>query len=161
MTGVQQQILSNQLLQQMVTGQGGLGNSVGLIGKEVKVNTGAATLQGGEADWHYTLPAGAASVTYTVIDAQGNTVWSEDQSNLSTGDHTFSWDGKDLTGTQRPDGTTFGLKITAKAADGSTVASQTWLQGTVSSIQQINGETVAIVNGTQVPLNLIATVEQT
>lgn len=161
MTGVQQQILSNQLLQQMVSGQGGLGNSVGLIGKEVKVNTGASTLQDGSADWHYTLPAGAASATFTVIDAQGNTVWSEDQSNLSTGDHTFNWDGKDLTGTQRPDGTTFGLKITAKAADGSSVASQTWLQGTVSSIQQINGETVALVNGTQVPLNLIATVEQT
>lgn len=161
MTGVQQQILSNQLLQQMVSGQGGLGNSVGLIGKEVKVNTGAATLQSGDADWNYTLPAGAASATFTVIDAQGNTVWSEDASNLSTGDHTFSWDGKDLTGAQRPDGTTFGLKITAKAADGTAVSSQTWLQGTVSSIQQINGETVAIVNGTQVPLNLIATVEQT
>jgi flagellar basal-body rod modification protein FlgD len=160
MTGVQQQILSNQLLQQMVGQQGGLGNSVGLIGKEVKVNTGAATLQGGDAQWHYTLPAGAASATFTVIDAQGNTVWSEDQSGLSVGDHTFEWDGKDLTGLQRPDGTTFGLKITAKAADGSAVASQTWLQGTVSSIQQINGETVAIVDGTQVPLSLIATVEQ-
>jgi flagellar basal-body rod modification protein FlgD len=161
MTGVQQQILSYQLLQQMVSGQGGLGNSVGLIGKEVKVNTGASTLQDGNADWRYTLPAGAASATFTVIDAQGNTVWSGDESNLSTGDHTFSWDGKDLTGAQRPDGTTFGLKITAKAADGTAVSSQTWLQGKVSSIQQINGETVAIVNGTQVPLNLIATVEQT
>ena len=161
MTGVQQQILSNQLLQQMVSGQGGLGNSVGLIGKEVKVNTGAATLQDGNATWNYTLPAGAAKVTFTVIDAQGKTVWSGDQSQLSTGDHTFSWDGKDLTGVQRADGTTFGLKISATAADGSTVASQTWLQGTVSSIQQINGETVAIVNGTQVPLNLIATVETT
>jgi flagellar basal-body rod modification protein FlgD len=161
MTGVQQQILSNQLLQQMVSGQGGLGNSVGLIGKEVKVNTGAATLQDGSAEWRYTLPAGAASATFTVIDAQGKTVWSGDQSALSIGDHTFSWDGKDLLGVQRDDGTTFGLKITAKAADGSTVASQTWLQGTVSSIQQINGETVAIVNGTQVPLSLIATVEQT
>jgi flagellar basal-body rod modification protein FlgD len=161
MTGVQQQILSNQLLQQMVSQQGGLGNSVGLIGKEVKVNTGAATLQDGKATWNYTLPAGAASATFTVIDAQGNTVWSGDEKNLSSGDHTFDWDGKDILGAQRPDGTTFGLKITAKAADGSTVASQTWLQGTVSSIQQLNGETVAIVNGTQVPLNLIATVETT
>lgn len=161
MTGVQQQILSNQLLQQMVGQQGGLGNSVGLIGKEVKVNTGAATLQDGSATWNYTLPAGAAKATFTIIDAQGKTVWSGDQSALSTGDHTFSWDGKDLLGVQRPDGTTFGLKITATAADGSTVASQTWLQGTVSSLQQINGETVAIVNGTQVPLSLIATVETT
>jgi flagellar basal-body rod modification protein FlgD len=161
MTGVQQQILSNQLLQSMVSSQGGLGNSVGLIGKEVKVSTGAATLQSGNADWHYNLADGAAKVTYTVIDAQGNTVYQEDQSAVGAGDHTFSWDGKDLTGAQRDDGTTFGLKVTATAADGSPVSSTTWLQGTVSSLQQINGETVAVVDGTQIPLNLIASVTST
>jgi flagellar basal-body rod modification protein FlgD len=161
MTGVQQQILSNQLLQQMVGQQGGIGNSVGLIGKDVKVATGASTLQGGNATWNYNLTAGASDVTFTVIDAQGNTVWSGDQSALSAGDHTFSWDGKDLAGVQRADGTTFGLKVNATAADGSAISSTTWLQGTVSSIQQINGETIALVNGTQVPLSLISSVNAT
>jgi flagellar basal-body rod modification protein FlgD len=158
MTGVQQQILSNQLLQNMVSSQAGLGNSVGIIGKEVKVSTAAATLQSGSAEWNYNLGAGASKVTFTIIDSQGKTVWQGDQSALSAGDHKFTWDGKDLTGVQRDDGGTYGLKVEATAADGSTVASTTWLQGTVSSLQQINGETIAIINGTQVPLSLIATV---
>ncbi|MFI4974443.1 MAG: flagellar hook assembly protein FlgD [Caulobacterales bacterium] len=37
MTGVEQQLLSNQLLQQLVTAQGGLGQAAGLIGKTVGV----------------------------------------------------------------------------------------------------------------------------
>ena len=130
-----------------------------LGGKDVKVNTGAATLQSGDAQWNYNIPSGASNVTFTVIDSSGNTVYSTTQSAVGAGDHTFDWNGQDLTGTQRPDGTTFGLKVNATAADGTAISSQTWLQGTVSSIQQINGQTVAVVDGTQVPLNLIATVD--
>lgn len=158
MTGVQQQILSNQLLQSMVSNQSGLGNSVGIIGKEVKVSTAAATIQSGSAEWNYNLAAGASKVTFTIIDSQGKTVWQGDQSALSAGDHKFTWDGKDLAGVQRDDGGTYGLKVEGVAADGSPVSSTTWLQGTVTSLQQINGETIAIINGTQVPLSLIATV---
>ena len=46
MNGVQQQILTNQLLTQLVSNQGGLGGAVGLIGKQVQAATAAATHQG-------------------------------------------------------------------------------------------------------------------
>src|SRR5450432_2064989 len=51
MTGVEQQLLSNQLLQQLVNQNqgGGLTAAVGLIGKTVTASGSNATLQGGSA----------------------------------------------------------------------------------------------------------------
>jgi flagellar basal-body rod modification protein FlgD len=158
MTGVQQQILTNQLLNQMVTGQAGVGNSVGLIGKQVTAATSAAVLKDGQANWTYSLPAGAAEVTFQVVDSAGNVVWQTTQSNVTAGEHGFSWDGKDLLGTQRPDGKAFGLKVTAKDASGGQIASSVTLSGVVTSIEQLGGETVAEINGVKVPLDLITSV---
>jgi flagellar basal-body rod modification protein FlgD len=49
MTGVEQQLLSNQLLQQLVTAQAGLGTSANLIGKVISApgaNTGDPAISG-------------------------------------------------------------------------------------------------------------------
>jgi flagellar basal-body rod modification protein FlgD len=155
MTGVQQQILTNQLLNAMVQGQAGVGNAVGLIGKQATAATSASMLQGGKADWTYSLDAGATEVTLQVVDSGGNVVWQGTQSNLTAGEHAFSWDGKDLTGVQRADGKAFGLRVTAKTAAGDSVGSYVFLRGNVTAIEQVGGETVAVVNGVKVPLDLI------
>jgi flagellar basal-body rod modification protein FlgD len=158
MTGVQQQITTNQLLNQLVSAQGGVGNAVGLIGKQVTAGTSAATLQSGQANWSYSLDGAASDVTLQVVDSSGNTVWQSEQTGVGQGDHTFSWNGKDLAGLQRTDGTTYGLKIIAKSANGDLVSSHVALKGVVSSVAQANGETVVSINGTQVPLDLISSV---
>lgn len=155
MTGVQQQILTNQLLNQMVTGQAGVGNAVGLIGKNATAATSAAVLKDGQADWTYSIPADAAEVTFQVVDSAGNVVWQTTQSNLTSGDHTFNWDGKDLLGTQRADGKAFGLKVTAKDASGGSMSTNVFLTGVVTSIEMVGGETVVDINGVKVPLDLI------
>ncbi|MGZ8407040.1 MAG: flagellar hook assembly protein FlgD, partial [Caulobacteraceae bacterium] len=67
----------------------------------------------------------------------------------------FSWDGKDLAGLQRADGKVYGLKITATDAAGQSVGSYVALKGLVRSIETIGGQTVADINGTKVPLDLI------
>ena len=159
MTGVQQQILTNQLLNQMVSGQAGVGNAVGLIGKHATAATSAAVLKDGEASWTYSIPADAAEVTFQVVDSAGNVVWQTTQSNLSSGEHGFTWDGKDLLGAQRADGKAFGLKVVAKDASGSPMASNVFLSGVVTSIEQVGGETVADINGVKVPLDLIVGVK--
>src|ERR1700758_2265534 len=64
MTGVQQQLLTNNLLTTLVgQGQGGLSNSVNYIGKTVEAVDANETLSGGQATWSYTLPSQAASAT--------------------------------------------------------------------------------------------------
>ena len=61
MTGVQQQLLSNQLLQQIAgqTQDGGVASSVGLIGKTATAASSNAVLSGGSAQWSYNLAADA------------------------------------------------------------------------------------------------------
>lgn len=57
MTGVEQQLLSNQLLQQLVTANqsSGLSDAVGLIGKTATASSGSGTLTSGQVSWPYTL----------------------------------------------------------------------------------------------------------
>jgi flagellar basal-body rod modification protein FlgD len=158
MNGVQQQILTNQLLNQLVTNQGGLGNAVGLIGKQVSAATAASTLNGGQASWNYSLAGAASDVTLQVVDSSGNVVYQTQPGAMAAGDQTFTWDGKDLRGNQRADGTTYGLRVVAKTASGDTISSTVNLKGTVLSVQNIDGQTVVDINGTKVPLSLVTSV---
>lgn len=155
MTGVQQQILTNQLLNEMVSGQAGVGNAVGLIGKSVTAATSASTLNDGAANWNYSLDSNAKDITIQVVDSLGNVVFQTTQSNLQKGGNSFTWDGKDLTGNQRADGTVYGLRVTATDTAGQPVGSYVSLKGIARSIETINGQTVVEINGTKVPLNLI------
>ncbi len=158
MNGVQQQILTNQLLTQLVSNQGGLGGAVGLIGKQVQAATAAATIQDGAANWTYSVDAASTDVTLQVIDSMGNVVWQGDGGDLEKGEHTFTWDGKDLLGNQRADNTTYGLRVTAKDPSGETISTHVYLKGQVLSVQNIDGTTVVDINGTKVPLNLVTSV---
>ena len=59
MTGVQQQLLSNQLLQQLVSASpsSGVSSAVNLIGKDVTATSSISNLTNGTANWSYSLPA--------------------------------------------------------------------------------------------------------
>ena len=86
MTGVQQQLLSNNLLTTLVAeGQGGLSNSTSYIGDTVEATDANQTLSNGQATWDYTLPSQASSATITVTDSLGNTVYSGVAPSLSAG----------------------------------------------------------------------------
>ncbi len=96
MTGVQQQLLSNQLLQSLVNqGQGGLTEGVGLIGKTVTAQTPSANLDGGSAKWIYDLDTAATAATLSISDANGRIVWSGAAPERGAGEHDFTWNGKD------------------------------------------------------------------
>ena len=158
MTGVQQQILTNQLLQQMVNKQTGVGDPVGLIGKSVTATTDGSTLAGGKADWLYALPSNAADVKVVVKDSLGKVVFSGDQKAQSAGEHSFSWNGKTLLGTQQPDGGSYTLAITATDASGAAVKSTTYQRGVASSIQQSGSDTTVSVNGVNIPVGSVTAV---
>jgi flagellar basal-body rod modification protein FlgD len=160
MTGVEQQLLSNQLLQQLVTANqsSGLNDAVGLIGKTATASGGAATLTSGSASWPYTLAGPAASGTVSVLNSGGTVVWSGPLSALNAGSNTFTWNGKDSSGTQETNGGTYTLKITAADTSGQPVAVTSGVSGQVSAAQQVNGVTMVTINGVQVPLSSITAV---
>ncbi len=158
LTGVQQQLLSNQLLQTIAnssTAGGGVAGAVGLIGKTATAASSASTLSGGNADWTYTLPSDAAAATLTISDSSGRAVWSGAASALTAGDHPFTWNGKDVSGVQRPDGGTYSLSVAAADSTGAQIAGAVSITGPVSSVAQSGGVTTVKIGATSVPLTSI------
>ena len=157
MTGVEQQLLSNQLLQQLVTANqsSGLSNAVSLIGKTATASGSSATLTSGSASWPYTLATPAASGTVSVVNSGGTVVWTGPLTATNAGSSTFSWNGKDSTGTQLDNGGAYTLKITATDASGAPVTVTNGISGQVTAAQQVNGVTMVTINGVQVPLSTI------
>jgi flagellar basal-body rod modification protein FlgD len=159
MTGVQQQLLTNQLLQQIAgSSGGGVASAVGLIGKTASATSSTATLASGAANWSYNLPNDAAGATITVSDANGQAVFSTAATGLTAGDHGFTWNGKDFSGLQRPDGGTYTLSVMAADASGTSIPSTISVTGQVGSVTQSNGQTLVKIGPTAVPLASITTV---
>jgi flagellar basal-body rod modification protein FlgD len=159
MTGVQQQLLTNQLLQQIAGSKdGGVASAVGLIGKSATAASSSATLAGGSANWTYNLANDAAGGTLTISDASGKTVYSAPASALTAGDHSFTWNGKDFSGVQHADGGTYTLSLMAADGSGAPVASTISVSGTVGSVSEANGQTLVKIGATAVPLSSITSV---
>ena len=137
MTGVQQQLLSNELLQKIsdnsAVGVGGVASAVDLIGKTVSAASSTATLSGGKASWDYSLGADATTSTATIKDSQGVVRWTGPLSDLSSGQHTFSWNGQSAAGVAQPDGD-YTLSIAASNVSGQDIATTVLQQGVVGSI---------------------------
>ncbi|HEY2659890.1 MAG TPA: flagellar hook capping FlgD N-terminal domain-containing protein [Caulobacteraceae bacterium] len=157
MTGVEQQLLSNQLLQQLVTANqsSGLNDAVSLIGKSATASGSSATLTSGSASWPYTLSTPAASGTVSVVNSGGTVVWTGPLTATNAGSSTFNWNGKDSTGTQQANGGTYTLKISATDASGAPVTVTNGVNGLVTAAQQVNGVTMVTINGVQVPLSTV------
>lgn len=160
MTGVQQQLLSNQLLQQIAsaTGSGNVADAVNLIGKQATAASTDATLSGGKAAWTYTLGSAASSATLTISDANGKTVWTGAATGLAAGDNAFSWNGKDISGAQLADGGTYTLSVQAADSTGAAVTSAISISGQVASVTQANGQTLVKIGATLVPVTSVKTV---
>jgi flagellar basal-body rod modification protein FlgD len=161
MTGVEQQLNGNTLLKQLVANtSNGISTAVSLIGKNVKAVSDTANLSGGQAQWAYNLPANAADVKVEVLNSAGNVLHAEAPANRTAGDHAFSWNGKDLSGTQLPNGGTYTLRVTATDANGATLATTNYVQGVVTGVTQSNGATSITVNGGPVDWSKVVSVDQ-
>ncbi len=158
MTGVEQQLAANDFLKQLVSNTGAsVASAVNLIGKQVQAVTDTAQLSNGQAQWQYTLGAGATDVKLEVLDANGKSVAAYAASDTGAGAHSFTWDGKSMTGKQMPDGP-YTLRITATDPTGASVSASSFIQGVVTGVEQSNGATVLTVNGGTVPLSAVTSV---
>jgi len=156
MTGVQQQLLSNQLLQTLVSqSQGGVTNAVGLIGKTATGSGTTAMLQNDTASFSYTLPSQAAKVIGTVTDSSGAVVWSGSLTGTSAGAQSFTWNGENDSGVEQTSGNTYTLTLSATSSTGTAITPTTTVTGTVSAVQLVNGQTMVTIGSSQVPLSSV------
>ncbi len=160
MTGVEQQLLTNDLLEKLVSNTGsGISTAVSLIGKEVRADSDLAALSGGKAEWVYKLDRAASDVKIEVLDSKGRIVQTVAPTQNAAGEHTFKWDGKTAGGSTAADGV-YSLRVTAKDSSGSSVPTGVVAQGVVTGVQQIDGQTVVTINGAQIPWEKITLIRQ-
>jgi len=162
MTGVEQQLLTNDLLTMLVgMNDGGLAASVDLIGKTVTAASDDATLQDGKSTWTYDLDRNAASVKYEVVNSAGQTVFTQTDANATAGEKAFEWNGKTTQGTQLADGGTYTLKITATGSGGEKISTSTYTTGVATAVETVNGQTVVSVGKLKIPVASITSVKTT
>ncbi len=160
LTGVQQQLNTNTLLQQLVNNSPstGVSGSVDLIGKSVTATSATATLTGGQASWSYTLPQAAANATVSVTNSTGQVVYSATAPSFAAGTSAFTWNGVNSAGVKLPDGGVYTLAVTATDVNGSALTPTLSISGVVSAVENVDGVANVTINGAQAPVSNITKV---
>lgn len=149
MNGVQQQLQSNSLLQQLVNQGSGAGPAVDLIGKTVQANSATVAMNNGAANWTYQLNGQAASATLNVTDAAGSVVWSQAAPSLAQGSTPFTWNGQTLTGGKVTSGA-YTLSVVANDSNLKSVGSSVSVQGVVTGVQNTSSGTMLNIGSSSV-----------
>ena len=162
MAGVEQQLLTNDLLKGLLAAQGGggLAGAATYIGKEATAAWSATKFTDGEATWSYELASNAASTRLEVLDGSGNVVWSGDAPDRTTGVHDFTWDGDATSGNDGQDGQVYSLRVVAKDAAGGTIDAQVLTRGRISGVEMYDGEAYLTIGKSIVPLSTIIALEE-
>jgi flagellar basal-body rod modification protein FlgD len=121
-------------------------NSVNYIGHTVEAKADTATLSNGSATFGYSLSAAASNVAITIKDSSGNTVWTGSGTG-NAGTNSFTWDGKDSSGTQLSDGGQYTISVTATDSAGNSVFNYSTITGTVTGIDTSTSTPSLTVDG--------------
>ncbi|MDO9589151.1 MAG: flagellar hook assembly protein FlgD [Brevundimonas sp.] len=162
MAGVEQQLLTNDLLKGLLAAQGGggLANAAVYIGKEATAAWSATKLADGSATWSYELASNAASATLQVVDGSGKVVWTGEAPNRTTGVHDFTWNGVATSGPNGQNGQVYSLRVVAKDAAGSPVDSQVLTRGRVTGVEMYDGVPYLTVGNAILPLSTVIALEE-
>lgn len=158
-SGVEQQINTNKNLETLVSlAQGrSSADAVSYLGKSVTLSNGKGALINGQATWTYALDDKAKANTLTVSDANGRVVYTAN-GELTTGVHTFNWDGKDAYGNQLPDGQ-YTFTLSPVASDGSAVNYAVASKGVVAQVDFSGSEPQLMIGPMEIPLSEVAALQ--
>ena len=124
--------------------------SANLIGKSVQATSNNLTLSGGTA----TVDVNAASAgtgVMTIKNAAGQVVATIGPGSLAAGDNNITWDGKNNSGLQLPDGT-YTVSVAAQTASGAAITTTTSTQAVVTAVSFVNGQVMVTAGGNQYSL---------
>ena len=147
-TGVLRDILSRLSASDMA-------QASSFIGREAQFDSNVAGLTDRPAEWLYSLPREAASITATVKDAAGVTVAVKELEPGTAG--RFTWNGELAKGGTAPQGG-YTLVIKALDSNGNTVPSAVRSFGVVDSVTAVSGNVMLGVNGVELPTSTLVSV---
>ncbi len=162
MAGVEQQLLTNDLLTGLLKAQqgDGLTGAAQYIGKDATAVWAATRFEDGEANWSYELAADATDATLQVLDASGKVVWSGPAPEKTNGMHDFKWDGKTTGGGQVDDGGVYTLKVVAKDGAGKDVGSQVLIRGRVTGVEMYDNTPFVVIGKSIMPVSSLIALEE-
>ncbi len=160
MNGVQQQLLTNNLLQSLVSQSGGPSSAISLIGKTVQAQSSTATMSNGAVNWTYELDGDASAATLQVVDASNKVVWSGKAPDLTKGQHAFTWDGSTTAGGKVTSGD-YSLKVNANDSSLAGITTNTFVSGVVTGVTTNGGVTELNLGATTVPYSTLSNVKNT
>ena len=158
MTGVEQQLDTNDLLAALVgmnTGTG-LSEGVSMIGKQVTALTDNSTLKNGKATFSRTQAGASTSLEVEIKNAAGKGVRTLQPDDQKSGDHTLTWDGKDDAGVKLTDGGVYTIAVKAKGADNKDVKVTNIKgrsEGVVTAVATSPGQPKGIIDGKAIPID--------
>ena len=155
---VEQQIQTNKNLETLagLTAFNGATSTAAYLGRTVMFRADTTTLSDTGATWHYELGREVATVDLRVLDSDGKVVF-EQPGEITFGRHEFNWDGISSEGDQLTDGG-YTLEVVAKDVDDETVDAGIFVEGAVTKIDFIGGESILSVAGNEVPLGAILSI---
>lgn len=158
---VEQSIQTNRNLESLIglTRASQISTGVSYIGRTIEADTNIGALVNGRAEFLYNLPKAAASSVLTVRDEKGNVVYSK-PAETSAGSHKFTWDGRNINGTQLPDGS-YSVSVMAKDAKAEAITVSTHMLGRVDGVVTAEGDVNVLVGGVAIPLDKIVSVKET
>lgn len=153
--GVEQQLKTNDRLDSILTNSKASASATAssFIGKTVTADGTKSQLSDGSAAWTLTPARAASKATITISDAKGNVVATK-STTLTAGSQSFVWDGRGASGISQADGT-YSIKVDAQDATGSTIAVDTAVSGTVTSVDLSGSEPVLAVGSAKLLLSSV------
>ena len=158
MNGVQQQLLTNNLLTALVGQGSSAATAVNLIGKQVQAQSATATMNNGSVDWTYELDGNAAAATMQVLDSTNKVVFTGAAPDLTKGQHSYTWNGTTSSGGKVTAGA-YTLKIIANDSALKPIDTNVFVSGVVTGVQQTGGSTQLNLGSTTVDFGNVTTVK--
>ena len=120
----------NGLLAQSVNS----GVAADLIGKTIEAEGNEFNFSGEDStSLRFELSNAASDVQVEIYNPAGQLIRTESLSNLDSGDHTFTWDGRDSEGTDQALGD-YSFKVKATDSEGTEIGTRTFISGTVDRV---------------------------
>lgn len=157
---VEQQINTNQLLEQLVAAGGSSGGGVdpstsaaSYLGRTVSMINNTVNFDGATApDFTINLGGNAAQTMVSIVDSNGNTVRTMSLPSLQAGDNPVSWDGLTDSGAPADPGT-YSIEVSSSDVGGVNVPSTVFRTGVVESVRFTPYGPMLVVGGTEAMLS--------
>ncbi len=160
-TGVEQQIKSNDFLEELIGLSKGTQSStaVAYIGKYAQVEDSQVTLANKKADFSYEISGEASKASVVITSDSGNVIYSEVINAPKGGLQKLTWDGRTNAGGTAKDGT-YNVSITATDTNGKQINSKIYTAGRISGADFSSGEVMLTVGGSQIPVSKIVKISE-